>query len=199
MELATDIPGEHATNSTASSPNSIIDRKRELKAIPGSFSYNLGHRGSGLPPRLDTSLDHSPSRSVKSIVAWIESSAASKRSSRLSTSDDGATLRSNASSYKLLGSLEASPSRQLDPGTISAGVDCDCPTFLDYQQYFSQGSLARCLDEQYVTAVSPTKDADADVTMLGKKRLQNRKCEILAENEEGTVGEARSHAEVAAL
>ena len=59
--------------------------------------------------------------------------------------------------------------------------------------------MARCLDEQYVTAVSPTKDADADVTMLGKKRLQNRKCEILAENEEGTVGEARSHAEVAAL
>lgn len=201
MELAPDIPGEHATSSTTSSPHSIIDRKRELKAIPGSFSYNLGRRGSALPLRPDTALERSPSRSVKSIVAWIESSAAIKRrSSRLSASDDGATIRSNASSYKLHGSLEASPSCPLDSRlNVSTGVDSDCPIFMDYQQYFSQGSLARCMDEPSPAAVSSWKDADENTTPHYEGQLKDRKCETAAVHEEFTVGEKRSPAEVAAL
>ncbi|OAQ99322.1 hypothetical protein LLEC1_06154 [Akanthomyces lecanii] len=138
-------------------------------------------------------IDRKPSPTTSAV-------AAAPRPSRLSASDDdGVTLRSSASSCKLNGSLEASPSRQLGSGTISAGVDSDCPTFLDYQRYFSQGSLARCLDEPRATAVSPVKNTEASTTMLCKGQLQTRKCEEPAENQETTFGEERSPAEVAAL
>ncbi|TQW00312.1 hypothetical protein IF1G_00243 [Cordyceps javanica] len=155
MELAAEIPGEHAASSATSSPNSIIDRKRELRAIPGSFSHNLGRRGCGLPPRLDLSPRHGPSRSVRSIVAWIQSSsaAAGRRSSQLSAGDDGGghgggPLRSDTSSYKLHANLRESPSRRHRRGfdALDSSVDSDCPTFLEYQRYFARESLARCLD-----------------------------------------------------
>lgn len=213
MELAAKVPDEHhAASSTTSSPNSILDRKRELKAIPGSFSYNLGRRGSGVPPRLDLSLGHSPSRSVKSIVAWIESSSAAgqqfSRRRSASSDDDGATLRSDASSYTLHGSLKVSPSRTLDPDTTGV-VDSDCPTFLDYQKYFAQESLARCLDEQQrakLAAARPSPErrddddanADGGTIVRFEEQWGNGIGGHFAEDE-CAVTEKRSPADVAAL
>ncbi|KAM3565011.1 hypothetical protein MY1884_000415 [Beauveria asiatica] len=201
MQPTTEVPGEHAASSTTSSPNSIIDRKRELKAIPGSFSYNLGRRGSGPAPRLDLGLGPSPSRSVKSIVAWIESSAATKRSSsRLSASDDGAAImRSHVSSCKLHGESPSRRPREYSTGGIN--VDSDCPTFLDYQQYFAQDSLARCLDEQPLHTAIPDKaslengTAVVEEAVRFEERLRNRR----GAEDESAFAEKRSPAEVAAL
>ncbi|KAM3456638.1 hypothetical protein MY3296_001593 [Beauveria thailandica] len=201
MQPTTEVPGEHAASSTTSSPNSIIDRKRELKAIPGSFSYNLGRRGSGPAPRLDLGLGHSPSRSVKSIVAWIESSAATKRSSsRLSASDDGAAImRSHVSSCKLHGESPSRRPREYSTGGIN--VDSDCPTFLNYQQYFAQDSLARCLEEQPLHTAIPDKaslengTAVVEEAVCFEERLRNRR----GAEDESAFAEKRSPAEVAAL
>ncbi|KAM3512148.1 hypothetical protein MY11210_004212 [Beauveria gryllotalpidicola] len=201
MEPTTEVSGEHAASSATGSPNSIIDRKRELKAIPGSFSYNLGRRSSGPAPRFDLCLGHNPSRSVKSIVAWIESSAATKRSSsRLSASDDGAApMRSHASSYKLHGDSPSRRPREYSTGGVN--VDSDCPTFLDYQQYFARDSLARCLDEQPLHTAMPDKASLENGTGVGEEavRCEERRRNASDAGDESALAETRSPAEVAAL
>lgn len=201
--MTTDVSGDHAASSATSSPNSILDRKRELKAIPGSFSYNLGRRGSGLPPRLDLSHGTSPNRSVRSIVAWIESSATSKRASRLSASSDGATLRSRASSYTVGGTVDESPSRRRETNAVGVYTDEDCPTFLDYQRYFSQESLARCLDESPQTAVFGSmpeqKQTGEDMHYREYKERLEKKSEEIFSTERVLNKEKRSSTEVAAL
>lgn len=142
MDTASTVSADHATCSPNSSPSSVLERKRELKSIPGSFSYNLGRRDTASPPRLDTKRANGPCRSVKSIIAWIESSADNDPPSRLSTSTC-TTTKSTNSSLHAQGHREEPQPRN----TAGVNVDRDCPTFLDYQKYFTQSSLARCLDE----------------------------------------------------
>ncbi|KAJ6787413.1 hypothetical protein PWT90_04813 [Aphanocladium album] len=186
--------------SATSSPSSILDRKRELKAMPGSFSYNLGRRDSASPPHLDLAHGISPSRSVKSIVAWIESSARSKPPSSTPTSDDGASILSSASSCKLPGGRKASPARQHQLPAAGIGVDRDCPTFLDYQKYFSQGSLARCLDDSCETVVSDAETKlTADTKEISEEGNEEEKNGNDCSGEEAVVVEKRSSVEVAAL
>ncbi|OAA71417.1 hypothetical protein ISF_01968 [Cordyceps fumosorosea ARSEF 2679] len=207
MELDPEVSGDRAPSSVTSSPNSIVDRKRELKAIPGSFSYNLGRRSGATVGLASGSSHHSPNRSVRSIVAWIESSSAghvSQRSSGLSTSDDGSatTIRSTASSYKLHGGLLAAqsspPPPPPPPRPHDLGVDNDCPTFLDYQRYFARGSsLTRCLDEQPpVSGAEMDKERrEAALRHHEQERRGSRRGRLFTGGER----EKRSPAEVAAL
>ncbi|KAL7942129.1 hypothetical protein V8C42DRAFT_332641 [Trichoderma barbatum] len=66
---------------------SIINRKRELKGLSSSFSSNIGQRIS--PSNLSSSANASKNdgRSVRSIVAWLESASTNANTSRHSGDD----------------------------------------------------------------------------------------------------------------
>lgn len=125
--------------SQSTAQDSIIHRKRELRGVPGSFSFNLGQRNSPSPPRLDVTKANSGNRSVRSIVAWIESSSST---SGLQAVDDDST-RANE---KLVTNQVGDSPPQLE--NLSIQPFDDSLAFLNYRNYFMDQPLARCLDTE---------------------------------------------------
>lgn len=126
--------------SESESNESIINRKRELKALPSSFSSNLGRRNS--PPRpLRGITGGQGSRSVKSIVAWLECSSSDSTYSKTSEASSRYEVPLSASS--------AGGETVYSQQTIGASHDVEeySLTLLKYRKYFTHCPLARCLDE----------------------------------------------------
>ncbi|PTB38985.1 hypothetical protein M441DRAFT_71331 [Trichoderma asperellum CBS 433.97] len=124
---------------------SIMNRKRELKGLSGSFSSNIGQRIS--PSNLQDSASISQkkkNRSVKSIIAWLEEAIANNDPSR-NSGDDVKSVRS-AGTISSAGSNSSLLSRQTMPG--AADVEEYSLTLLKYKQYYTDVPLGRCLDGQ---------------------------------------------------
>ncbi|PTB69729.1 hypothetical protein BBK36DRAFT_1156294 [Trichoderma citrinoviride] len=143
---ADDIEGDDKSHHT---DESVINRKKELKGLPSSFSSNIGQRIS--PTRLPSSTTHNTptsrttttkdGRSVRSIVAWLESAATNADTSRddLKSVHSVATISSAGSNSSLL-------SRHTIPG--AEGVEEYSLTLLKYKKYYTEVPLGRCLDDQ---------------------------------------------------
>lgn len=132
---------------------SMINRKRPLKALSGSFSSNISQRisPSNLQDNVNTS-QKNKNRSVKSIIAWLEEASATNGASRLSGDDIKSvhsigTISSTGSNSSLL-------SRQTMPG--AADVEEYSLTLLKYKQYYTDVPLGRCLDAQEQDSATAT-------------------------------------------
>ncbi|KAH7326107.1 hypothetical protein B0I35DRAFT_421926 [Stachybotrys elegans] len=141
MDISMTDHSDNASLTSSETAGSIINRKREAKGLPSSFSANLSRRVS--PPRVATPASPQNSlRSVKAIVAWLESSP-----------KDAAT---NGQTKPLVGSPYSSrkptPLRlrlQHSQPVLHATPDVEeySLTLLKYQQYYTQQPLGRCLDD----------------------------------------------------
>lgn len=128
----------------------ILNRKREHKGLPSSFSMNLGRRAT--PPHSIHTSHATPAdgtgRSVKSIVAWIEASPSATTPSKIT--------RSHTSKANLSGvSSPDYTSQSIQQNLAAADVEEYSLTLLKYRKYFTQQPLGRCLDER--TEVAPTQ------------------------------------------
>ncbi|UKZ62071.1 uncharacterized protein TrAtP1_003329 [Trichoderma atroviride] len=148
---------------------SIIDRKRPLKGLSGSFSSNIGQRISPSNPQDNVNTSQKKkNRSVKSIIAWLEEASANNGTSRLSGDDiksvhSVGTISSTGSNSSLL-------SRQTMPG--AADVEEYSLTLLKYKQYYTDVPLGRCLDAQEKDGAAATSsnvrvDASEEASLLG--------------------------------
>ena len=145
------------------SSDSIINRKREHRGILSSFSSNLG-RPQISPPRAQREFDAAPGgrngNSVKSIVAWIESS---KKQSPSAQSKNGGT-----SGVKQSADKPSSPSLPLHAVQQTVQMPPDVEeyslTLLRYRQYFTEKPLVRCLDN------ASTSGKSADERLRGEKK-----------------------------
>ncbi|KAL7799027.1 hypothetical protein V8C37DRAFT_398863 [Trichoderma ceciliae] len=147
---------------------SILHRKRELNGPSSSFSSNIGQR---IPPHSTTNgvttSTKNDGRSVKSIVAWLESASTNLDTSRQSGDDIKSvhsigTISSTDSKSSLL-------SRQTIPG--AADVEEYSLTLLKYKQYFTEVPLGRCLDAQgrddaLISSDVQVENASTEVNML---------------------------------
>ncbi|OTA02305.1 hypothetical protein A9Z42_0026520 [Trichoderma parareesei] len=143
---ADDIEGDEKSQNT---DEGVINRTKELKDLPSSFSSNIGQRIS--PTRLPSSgsVHNTPAsrtttkdgRSVRSIVAWLESAATNADTSRddLKSVHSVATISSAGSNSSLL-------SRHTIPG--AEDVEEYSLTLLKYKKYYTEVPLGRCLDGQ---------------------------------------------------
>lgn len=154
-----DCVGSMARTPSDNSPRSsgkndsgtIINRRRELNGLPNSFSSSLGRDVERSPRqrhRRDVGPGQRSGRSVKSIVAWLESAPLASdpnHASRPLPKDetDGSRQASNGSP-----SLACSPrhSWQNTCATRSEEEDSSL-AFLKYRKYFTETPLGRCLDE----------------------------------------------------
>jgi hypothetical protein len=120
---------------------SIINRKRELKGLPSSFSSNLGYRVS--PPRRPSLDNTTPNggRSVKAIVAWIEASPSSPNPG---TPALGGSARGHA---RIPPSPTVVTSSRSQPNLQGTATDVEeySLTLLKYRKYFTEQPLQRCL------------------------------------------------------
>ncbi|KAH8131137.1 hypothetical protein FP744_10007996 [Trichoderma asperellum] len=124
---------------------SIMNRKRELKGLSGSFSSNIGQRISPSNQQDSASISQKKkNRSVKSIIAWLEEAIANNDTSR-NSGDDVKSVRS-AGTISSAGSNSSLLSRQTMPG--AADVEEYSLTLLKYKQYYTDVPLGRCLDGQ---------------------------------------------------
>lgn len=132
---------------------SVINRKRELKGLSGSFSSNIGQRisPSNLQDNANTS-QKKENRTVRSIIAWLEQASANNDTSRHS-GDDIKSIHS-AGTISSAGSNSSLLSRQTIPG--APDVEEYSLTLLKYKQYYTDVPLGRCLDalEQESAAAS---------------------------------------------
>lgn len=136
---ADDIEGDEKSHHT---DEGVMHRKKELRGLPSSFSSNIGQRIS--PTRLPTPTSRTTTkdgRSVRSIVAWLESAATNADTSRddLKSVHSVATISSAGSNSSLL-------SRHTIPG--AEDVEEYSLTLLKYKKYYTEVPLGRCLDEQ---------------------------------------------------
>ncbi|KFA64978.1 hypothetical protein S40285_10146 [Stachybotrys chlorohalonatus IBT 40285] len=131
--------------SSSETNESIINRKREHRGLPSSFSSNLSRRIS--PPR-PQARDATPrgNRSVKSIVAWLESSPNSPKPSQ----------KTNATSVAKHVSPTAGVTHSKHQYS-QPDVEEYSLTLLNYRKYFTGKPLGRCLDDatQNETISSP--------------------------------------------
>ncbi|KAL7918800.1 hypothetical protein ACQKWADRAFT_230072 [Trichoderma austrokoningii] len=136
-------------------PEGIINRKRQLKGLSGSFSSNIGQRIS--PSNLQDNINacqKNNNRSVKAIIAWLEEASANDGASRHSGDDiksvhSVGTISSTGSNSSLL-------SRQMMPG--AADVEEYSLTLLKYKQYYTDVPLGRCLDAQEQDSAATTSN-----------------------------------------
>jgi hypothetical protein len=163
-----------ASSLTTASPRSsrgddesMLGRKRELKALPTSFSSNLGRDfkaplpHSPPPPPLcprnaSANTSQSGGRSVKSIVAWLESSpttgvfadrTGSRTKKRRQRPTDEEVPHNDSSTAQH--STTASLSTQFSQQSLGApDVEEYSLTLLKYREYFTERPLARCLDDE---------------------------------------------------
>ena len=185
--------------SQSTSQDSIIHRKRELRGIPGSFSSNLGQRNSPSLPRLDVAKANSGNRSVRSIVAWIESSSST---SGLRVADDSTT---RANDKPVANQVDDSPPQL---GKLSMEPFDDSLAFLNYRNYFTDQPLARCLDtemdEMGTKAYSETKGGaegsrdDCILSQTGTKPIRNQSVTYTTNNRTVSFTK-RTKAEIAAF
>lgn len=125
---------------------SIINRKRDVKGLPGSFSSNLSRRTSSPRPTRDETTSSNVS-SVKAIVAWLEKSKENSICSTLVDTDSKPKTPINTTS-------PVPPSRplkqdlQLQSLPMAPGVEEYSLTLLKYRSYFTERPLGRCLDGQ---------------------------------------------------
>ncbi|KAL6878807.1 hypothetical protein J3F83DRAFT_711594 [Trichoderma novae-zelandiae] len=138
---AGDIGGDQPSHHT---DESVINRKKESKGLSSSFSSNIGQRIS--PTRLPSSSIHSTARtttkdgrSVRSIVAWLESATTNADTSR----DDLKSVHSVAT-ISSAGSNSSLWSRPTIPG--AEDVEEYSLTLLKYKKYYTEVPLGRCLD-----------------------------------------------------
>ncbi|KAK5987273.1 hypothetical protein PT974_11397 [Cladobotryum mycophilum] len=125
--------------------DSIINRKKELKGLSSSFSSNLGRRISPPQSRKTSDSTTSHNRSVKSIVAWLESSTGSNADGSSSSKHSGEELKTDVS----LGSVSsAGLTSQCSRQTLHSALDVEeySLTLLKYKKYFTERPLGRCLD-----------------------------------------------------
>ncbi|KAL7954841.1 hypothetical protein V8C34DRAFT_293207 [Trichoderma compactum] len=136
---ADDVDGDQRSHHT---DESVIDRKRELKGLSSSFSSNIGQRIS--PTHLPSSSNKSKNdgRSVKSIVAWLESASANSDASKHS-GDDIKSVHS-VGTISSAGSNSSLLSRHTIPG--ASDVEEYSLTLLKYKKYYTEVPLGRCLD-----------------------------------------------------
>ncbi|PTB57703.1 hypothetical protein M431DRAFT_2776 [Trichoderma harzianum CBS 226.95] len=136
---ADDFDGDQRSHHT---DESIINRKRELKGLSSSFSSNIGQRIS--PTHLPSSSGKSKNdgRSVKSIVAWLESASANSDASKHS-GDDIKSVHS-VGTISSAGSNSSLLSRHTIPG--ASDVEEYSLTLLKYKKYYTEVPLGRCLD-----------------------------------------------------
>ena len=132
---------------------SMINRRRERKGLPSSFSSNLS-RPRVSPPRTTgeggaAQRSAGGNSSVKAIVAWLESS--SSQQTTFVSPGDGESTKSKLSSVRTPSPVlaTAAPVAQT---TIQTSPDVEeySLTLLEYRQYFTASPLGRCLDEQLV-------------------------------------------------
>lgn len=139
--------------SSHDSDQSIINRKRECRGIPGSFSANLGLRKSpsrGIGARDATPPKSGGNTSVKAIVAWLESSKDESRSVTSVSSD------SRSKSSFTTASLSTKPASIIHQQSLPMAPDVEeySLTLLKYREYFTERPLARCLDEKKIEATT---------------------------------------------
>ncbi|KEY70291.1 hypothetical protein S7711_11098 [Stachybotrys chartarum IBT 7711] len=121
--------------SSSETNESIINRKREHRGLPSSFSSNLSRRIS--PPR-PQARDATPrgNRSVKSIVAWLESSPNSPKPSQKT---NAASIAKHVSPTA---GVKHSKHQYSQPDVEEYSL-----TLLNYRKYFTEKPLGRCLDD----------------------------------------------------
>ncbi|KOS20241.1 hypothetical protein ESCO_006139 [Escovopsis weberi] len=167
--------------------HSVINRKRQVSGLSSSFSSNLGGRaatsisistsfrktssGSTASASASAGAVKSHTRSVKSIVAWLEHNSdreASQRSSSSSSSSNHenssnhncngssngdrleADLSMGSVSSKGQASVASTPttarSHRVSPDNVEEDDDIGL-TLLQYREYLAERPLARCLDD----------------------------------------------------
>lgn len=144
---------------------SILNRKRELRGLSSSFSSNIGQRNS--PSYLSSSTNTSTNkdgRSVKSIVAWLESASTNPDISRCS--GDDITSVHSIGTISSAGSNSSLLSRQTIPGAVD--VEEYSLTILKYKKYYTEVPLGRCLDAQ----------AQDNATTSSAVRVENESTEV---------------------
>lgn len=138
------------TQSIHNSDDCVINRKREHRGLPRSFSSNLGQ--PRISPRSHQEREGTPrsnAGSVKAIVAWLEASKSTNTDSPSAVSGDAESMRSKLSIATSSPSL-ATESSQLSLPT-SPDVEEYSLTLLKYRQYFTETPLGRCLDSPSTT------------------------------------------------
>ncbi|KAL7936989.1 hypothetical protein V8C35DRAFT_294389 [Trichoderma chlorosporum] len=120
----------------------LINRKRELNGQSSTLSANGGQRISPSYIHSNVSASKNDGRSVKSIVAWLESSATNADISRHS-GDDIKSVHS-VGTISSAGSNSSLLSRHTIPG--AADVEEYSLTLLKYKKYYTEVPLGRCLD-----------------------------------------------------
>lgn len=118
------------------------------------------------------------SRSVKSIVAWIESSSNSQPWSPRSIHAD---IKRDLSSSSVSTSYES----RLYQQSVSGADDVEdySLTYLKYRKYFANPPLGRCLDQE--TARTPASPADVAVKTSSGGNLLHRQDQLLTEQADG--------------
>lgn len=162
---ADDFESERRSHDTE---ESMINRKKELKGLSSSFSSNIGQRisPSYLPSSANTSKNDG--RSVKSIVAWLESASTNPDTSRLS-GDDIKSVHS-AGTISSAGSNSSLLSRHTIPGASDV-VEYSL-TLLKYKRYYTEVPLGRCLDGQGRDEVVISSDMQVGNASTEVNRLQ---------------------------
>ena len=135
--------GSSSPHSSNENEGGIMNRGREVKGLPSSFSANLGRDATPIPARHEGAPGPASGRSVKSIVALFESSP---RSKALTPSKpprpDTARLLVSSTDLQLASALQRQPEslQALDVEEYSL-------TLLKYRKYFTERPLGRCLDD----------------------------------------------------
>lgn len=137
-------------SSSADSDQSIINRKKECRGIPGSFSANLGRRVS--PSQTADGADATAPKSVKAIVAWLESSKDEAKSVQSITSD-------SQSKSSLVNTTIPKATFTIHSQSVAMAPDVEeySLTLLKYRQYFTESPLGRCLDKDIVKAATSVR------------------------------------------
>ena len=170
IKLDSSAASHHSTDANSS----IINRPRETKGLPNSFSSNLNSRASPNQSHRANNAAKDRKRTVKSIVAWIENSP-KERPSRGGGSG-GERLKPSKSAFSV-GTVSSQSSSACETVAAQAeDIEEYSLTLLKYRQYFTEAPLARCLDrgelgedDEMMPGILGYKDT-ADDTVRNSKR-----------------------------
>lgn len=164
-------------------PNRILDRKIESKALSSGFSSNLGRKA----PVADKG---SGGRSVKSIVNWLEKTAAASTDTdtagtRTSQAQNTRPERDNVllseagktGAAKVVTPASPPSGSMYLPTTPLTHPEEYSLTLLKYKSYFNNRPLARCLDYEDGCVESPpsktTPKAASSASASSVQKLDN--------------------------
>ncbi|KAL7914896.1 hypothetical protein GGI35DRAFT_163327 [Trichoderma velutinum] len=166
---ADDFDGDQISHHT---DESIINRKRELKGLSSSFSSNIGQRISPTHLPSSSSKSKNDGRSVKSIVAWLESASANANASKHS-GDDIKSIHS-VGTISSAGSNSSLLSRHTIPG--ASDVEEYSLTLLKYKKYYTEVPLGRCLDGHGQDDTLPNGTAFTEVSLQQQVHDSGSRC-----------------------